>query len=68
MSDFEGMKLVDFELYCPKCMHRDKDDWDYPCNKCIPNGARRNSTVPYEYDGPKLVTPAPSMKEKLGLE
>lgn len=68
MSDFEGMKLVDFELYCPKCMHRDKDDWDYPCNKCIPNGARRNSTVPYEYDGPKLVTPEPSMKEKLGLK
>lgn len=68
MSDYEGMKLVDFDKYCLHCKYREQETWEYPCDECIPNAARQGTCVPVNYNGPKLVTPEPSMKEKLGLK
>lgn len=68
MADSDGMKLVDFDLHCPKCKHRSKETWEHPCSVCIPVSARYATTVPIEYNGPKLIKENPGTKKALGLD
>lgn len=64
----EDLYLVDFELHCKKCKHRNKEEWEYPCSECIPVGARACTRVPLHYDGPRLIEKVPSTKEKLKIK
>lgn len=40
---------VDFEHYCPKCKHADKDEKFDPCCECLDYGMNRQSSKPVEY-------------------
>ena len=64
----DDLKEVIFEKYCPKCKNFDTDDWVDPCSECICNVFVEGSEVPLHYDGPKLVTPEPGTRKKLGLK
>ena len=66
--DFNDMKEVDFEKYCPKCSEWDTDDYVDPCSECICDCYRQGTEVPLHYDGPTLVVPDPGTKVKLGLK
>lgn len=43
-------KIVEFELYCPKCKHYDSSDADDPCDYCLSVPARENSRRPIKYE------------------
>ena len=40
------MKFVEFNIYCPRCKHKDLDEHQDPCNECLEVGARENTHVP----------------------
>lgn len=40
---------VDFKTYCEKCIHREKKDFEDPCNECLEVGMREGTRVPEQY-------------------
>lgn len=45
---------VDFKTYCEKCIHREKKDFEDPCNECLEVGMRESTRVPEQYsEAPK---------------
>lgn len=51
--DNENFKHVRFDLFCPTCTHNDEEESDpyKPCNDCLAEFARQNSTKPVNYVG-----------------
>lgn len=45
------MKEVYFASNCETCKHRDVDENEEPCYKCLEIGARENSHVPEFWEG-----------------
>lgn len=45
----ENMKHVEFWNYCEKCEHRDKDQWEDPCDECLNYPAREYSHRPLNF-------------------
>lgn len=45
------IKEVRFDIWCPLCVYFDVDDTagKDPCNKCLTECARKNTTKPIEY-------------------
>ena len=64
----DGLKEVDFNTYCQRCRHREKDEWQYPCSDCVPISVRHNTCVPKFYEGPRLIQPDLGTKNRLGLK
>ena len=50
MSDIY-LKEVRFDIWCPLCIYFDVDDTkgDEPCNECLTECARKNTTKPIKY-------------------
>lgn len=46
----ENMKIVEFEVYCPKCKHKNVDDFEDPCNDCLNCPARQYSHKPINFE------------------
>lgn len=44
-----AIKIVRFDIYCPKCVHRDVSETDDPCNRCLTQGWNEDSNKPIEY-------------------
>lgn len=44
------LKLVDFDVWCKKCVHFKEKETDYPCNKCLTATVNEDSHVPIEYE------------------
>lgn len=40
---------VRFDIYCKKCLYRDKNDEDGPCDECLKNSANAYSHKPIYY-------------------
>ena len=49
----DNTKLVDFDVYCPKCKYLELDDSDDPCNECLAYGGNYNSHKPVNYEEKK---------------
>lgn len=43
-------KEVRFDLYCEKCKHWEKKDWEDPCNDCLAVPANLHSHKPVNYE------------------
>lgn len=45
------MKEVRFDIWCPLCIYSDVDDTagEEPCNECLTECARKNTTKPVNY-------------------
>ena len=39
-------KIVQFDKYCEKCIHYDKDQSEFPCDDCLSNPTNINSNKP----------------------
>ena len=37
---------VQFDYWCPKCIHKDLKETKDPCNECLDNPYNNNSTKP----------------------
>jgi len=50
MSTFD-MKEVRFDVWCPTCLYLDVDDTkgEGPCNDCLAESARKNTTKPLKH-------------------
>ena len=46
-------KDVNFYDYCKTCKHRDKDDYESPCNECLIKPVRDGTFVPIYWEGKK---------------
>ena len=44
------IKFVLFDIYCPRCKHRDLNENQDPCCECLEVGARENTHVPEYWD------------------
>lgn len=44
-------KIVDFDIYCPKCIHYKKSEGEDPCSICLTNPTNQNSRKPIKYEG-----------------
>lgn len=42
--------FVDYYIYCPKCKHKDKHNWEDPCNECVGTPVRDNTSKPANYE------------------
>lgn len=42
-------KEVYFDLYCSKCLFKDKKGYEDPCNNCIEHGYNVDSHKPVEF-------------------
>ena len=47
----ENYKHVKFEDYCSRCIHKDVEESDpyKPCNDCLAEGARLNTSKPLNF-------------------
>lgn len=45
------MKEVRFDVWCPSCIYMDVDDISGkdPCNECLAESARKDTTKPLKY-------------------
>lgn len=50
MSETEGMKIVHFDQYCEKCVHKDKKENEEPCNECLSEPAIQYSHKPVKFE------------------
>ena len=50
MSDLY-LKEVRFDIWCPLCVYHDVDDTkgEEPCNECLTECARKNTTKPIKH-------------------
>lgn len=48
------MELVDkevrFDIYCPRCKHRDVPDWEDPCDECLEYPSNEHSRKPVFFE------------------
>ena len=42
-------KIVKFEKWCPKCLYRDVDGYDFPCTECLDSPGNQDSHRPVLY-------------------
>lgn len=51
MDNTENWKHINFELWCPSCIHQDEEESDpyLKCHDCLEEGARINSQKPVNY-------------------
>ena len=47
--EIENTKEVYFHEYCPKCVHKDVDETEDPCNECMTHFYMINSHKPYNF-------------------
>ena len=47
----ENTKFVKFDVYCPKCIHKEVEESDpyKPCNDCLATPAREYSERPVNF-------------------
>lgn len=45
------MKFVLFDIYCPRCKHRDMNENQHPCCNCMEVPVRENTHVPECWEG-----------------
>lgn len=45
----ERLKIVEYEKYCGRCVHSDRDPWDDPCDECLGVPAREYSHRPVNF-------------------
>lgn len=50
MDQTDGMKLVEFEKYCPTCKHKDIKEEEQPCHDCLTEPANQYSHKPVNYE------------------
>lgn len=43
-------QFVDYCVYCKTCKHKEKHNWEDPCDECISTPVRKNTSVPVNYD------------------
>lgn len=43
------LKLVEFERFCPKCVHNTEIETEDPCDECIANGYSETGPIPVNY-------------------
>lgn len=55
--------IVEFDIYCPNCKFKDKEDWKDPCNTCLSIPTMENSRKPAYFEQRKL-----TKKEKAELK
>ena len=48
-----NVHIVDFELYCPKCKHGDKNSVEDPCNECLGTPVNYDSRKPVLWEEKK---------------
>lgn len=46
----EGMKIVEFDKYCPKCEHKNLSESERPCSECLEEPARQYSHKPAKFE------------------
>lgn len=49
MGDSE-LKEVRFDIYCKKCKHERKKDYEDPCNDCLEVGMREGTEKPEKWE------------------
>lgn len=40
---------VQFDYWCPKCVHKDLEETKDPCNECLDHPMNTNSTKPVRF-------------------
>lgn len=53
MSQPNEMKEVRFDLYCPKCVHKDLTEEEDPCDICLTETTNLHSEKPVCYEEAK---------------
>ena len=43
------MRIIDYDQYCNTCKYKDKKGYEYPCNDCLYEPARCESSIPSKY-------------------
>lgn len=49
MSDEQHTKEVMYKDYCPKCIHKDVDEVEDPCNECLEQPFNWDSQKPIKF-------------------
>ena len=49
MSEVINTKEVYFDKYCSKCVYKNKDEKDDPCDECLCNPSNENSHKPVNF-------------------
>ena len=44
------LKLVDYNLYCPKCKHKDNKESEDPCYECLTISVNEDSHKPRQFE------------------
>lgn len=47
--DIGRTRFVDFEKYCALCKYKDIADSEEPCNECMTNCVKENSSKPVNF-------------------
>ncbi len=50
MENSENMKLVHFDEYCKRCIHKKKKESEDPCYECLTEPARQFSHKPARFE------------------
>lgn len=53
METNTGMKFVEFDKFCQKCMNKDKSSTAEPCNECLTVPAREGTRKPIKFEEDK---------------
>lgn len=43
-------KEVRYDLYCERCVHKDLDDFEEPCNECMEQFTNEGTDKPTKYE------------------
>lgn len=49
MEDIRNYKEVYFHEYCPKCVFKDTEEVEDPCNECLISFVNENSHKPVKF-------------------
>lgn len=55
--------IVEFDIYCPNCKFKDKEDWKDPCHTCLSIPTMEHSRKPAYFEQREL-----TKKEKAELK
>lgn len=50
MDTIPQIRIVRFDLYCPKCKHFEEDDNEFPCDECLSNPGNYDTRQPVLYE------------------
>ena len=53
MESNVGLKFVEFNKYCQKCINKDKSPTADPCNECLSVPAREGTRKPIKFNASK---------------